>query len=122
MCLFRKTTIEERRVFFALDEEESCKDLIAIKAYTTVGTVRKYLFTDFHLKDIRMYENGDYEEIKQMLSDTEGETVTVQLIFRGRKLEDVRFDVADLARTFHDDRLLQLEKLISGVSDAIEEY
>lgn len=121
MSLFGKKTIVEKRVHFALNTEAAKEtedyDLIDLEAHTSVDGVRTYLFASLHLKDLNMYGNGDFQAIQKLLGEAEDPTVNVKLIFKKEKLEDVQFDVEDLAKSFGDPRLLQLEHMISYVMD-----
>jgi len=125
MGLFGKKTIVEKRVHFALDTEmltgTADYDLIDLKARTSVDGVPRILFASLHLKDENMYTNGDYQALLKLLGEAEDPTVNVKLIFKKEKLEDVQFDVEDLAKTFGDPRLLQLEHMVSYAMDDDEE-
>ena len=115
MSIFSKPTYREVSLSFVHDRydknyaeylEAGCID---IEAYGIVDGKQKYLYASHFLKNPFMYDNGDYEQMIELLKDTKGKQVTVRLKYKKDRLVGFKLLPESLAEALGDDRFLQLD-------------
>ena len=115
MSIFSKPTYKEVSLPFIHDCYEDCykenleAGCIDIEAYGIIDGEQKYLYSSHFLKDIRMYDNGDYDEMIEALKDTHGKKVTVRLKYRNNRLVGFKLLIESLAEAMGDERFLALD-------------
>lgn len=122
MFLFRKTERKYMEMRFILDDfsvhefdNERC--LIDIEAYGEIDGKVKYCYSSFSLKNPQMYENGDFESMLNLLRASDHKTVLVELKYRNGRLKGFQLKTDSLAKTYNDERFLQLELTGWGLND-----
>ena len=122
MGLFAKTTYREIEApfIYVKDDDNDVDDeagSIDIEAVSCVDGKQKYFFASYELKDARMYDNGDYDEMLEKLESTKDMTVKIVLKYKGEKLKGFEFDLQSLATSLNDDRFLEIEQLMNWIDD-----
>ena len=64
-----------------------------------------------------MYDNGDYEQMIQLLKNSEGKSVRVIFKFKKHKLKYLEIDLDSLAQACNDERFKSMELLSWGLFD-----
>ena len=113
MIFFEKPIYKYQNMPFILDEFTDCtpddeKCLIDIEAYGNIDGQMKYCYSSFSLKKPKMYENGDFESMLNLLRASENKTVLVKLKYKKGILKDFRLMSESLAKAYNDERFLQL--------------
>ncbi|MDE5563760.1 MAG: hypothetical protein K2I93_01280 [Oscillospiraceae bacterium] len=111
---FSKATYQEIELPFITDVYSNWKQdeeagIVNIEAYGTVAGEYKYCYTSYTLKKHFMYDNGDYEQMIELLKHAEGKLVKIRFKFKNNKLKDFQLLTDSLAEAYHDERFLQLE-------------
>lgn len=122
MIFFEKPIYKYQNMPFILDEFTDCtpddeKCLIDIEAYGNIDGQMKYCYSSFSLKKLEMYENGDFESMLNLLRASENKTVLVKLKYKKGILKDFRLMSESLAKTYNDERFLQLELTGWGLNE-----
>ena len=122
MIFFEKPIYKYQNMPFILDEFTDCtpddeKCLIDIEAYGNIDGQMKYCYSSFSLKKPEMYENGDFESMLNLLHASENKTVLVKLKYKKGILKDFRLMSESLAKTYNDERFLQLELTGWGLNE-----
>lgn len=73
----------------------------------------------YDLKDPKMYSNGDYEQIVDMLKNNENKKIRVLFKTKEGKAIDFKIDLDSLVSIYNDDRLANLELLSCGLNEII---
>lgn len=119
MSFFTKSTYKEVSLPFihdcyAQEYEENLKaGLLDIEAYG----MQKYFYASFVLKKRDMYSNGDYEQMIELLKESQGREVTVRLKYKKERLVGFTILLESLAKAYGDDRFLELELCGWGIND-----
>lgn len=102
---------------FILDEYSSKgeKCLISLEAYGCIDGEMMYCYSSFSLKSAQMYENGDFEEMLNLLRAPGNRTVSVKLKYSKGVVKDFRLMLDSLAESYDDQRFLQLELVAWGL-------
>ena len=104
---------------FALDDDPADREagIISIEAYGYIFGAQRYCYATYELKHPYMYNAGDYDEMVNLLEDSEGETVKV--IFRMKKGVPTEFeiDLDSLAAVYGDTRFRELFLLGWSIND-----
>ncbi len=116
---FTKPTYEEIRLPFRFDKNPEDKDvgLISIEAYGMIGGQTKYCYASYTLKDVRMYGNGDYEQMMDRLKEAGDKTVKVLLKLKNGMPKDFKIEAESLAEACGDERFRALELVGYGFND-----
>jgi hypothetical protein len=115
MSIFSKPTYKEVSLPFIHDcyakeyEEYLEAGLLDIEAYGVIDGVQKYFYASFSLKSHDMYSNGDYEQMIELLKESQGREVMVRLKYKKDRLVDFTMLPESLAKAYGDDRFLELE-------------
>ena len=122
MIFFEKPIYKYQNMPFILDEFTDCtpdgeKCLIDIEAYGNIDGQMKYCYSSFSLKKPEMYENGDFENMLNLLRASENKTVLVKLKYKKGILKDFRLMSESLAKAYNDERFLQLELTGWGLNE-----
>ena len=119
MGLFDKVQYIEVELPFRLDNDAADieNDGISIEAYGIIDGVEKYFYISFMLKDVSMYAKGDYEEMRNLLKETEGKNIILKLKYKKGKIKNFKLDIKSLAKTMYDKRFECIEILCWGVGD-----
>ncbi|MGN0623735.1 MAG: hypothetical protein ACI4JA_07290 [Oscillospiraceae bacterium] len=64
-----------------------------------------------------LYDNGGYEEMTELLKNTDGKRIKVLFKVKNEKIKRVEIVLESLAAAYNDERFLQLELLGWGISD-----
>lgn len=102
---------------FILDEYSSKgeKCLISLEAYGCIDGEMKYCYSSFSLKSAQMYENGDFEEMLNLLRAPGNRAVSVKLKYSKGVVKDFSLMLDSLAESYDDQRFLQLELVAWGL-------
>lgn len=116
---FTKPTYEEIELPFIFDNnsEDLNADLISIEAYGNVFGQLKYCYASYSLKESKMYDNGDYEQIINQLKQSAGKTVKVTVKIKKGIPKGFKIDVNSLAEAYGDVRFKALELVVWGFND-----
>lgn len=122
MFLFRKPEYKYMEMCFIVDdfsthESDNERCLIDIEAYGKIDGKIKYCYSSFSLKNPKMYENGDFESMLNLLRNLDNKTVLIELKYKNGKLKDFRLKTDSLAKAYNDERFLQLELAGWGLND-----
>ncbi len=115
MSIFSKPTYKEVSLPFIHDcyakeyEEYLEAGLLDVEAYGVIDGVQKYFSASFILKSHDMYSNGDYEQMIELLKESQGREVMVRLKYKKDRLVDFTMLPESLAKAYGDDRFLKLE-------------
>ena len=116
---FGKSEYKEMRLPFIYVDDPADFEAggISIEAYGNVFGEMKYCFASYELRKHQMYENGDYEQMIELLKDSVDKTVKVTIIMRKDIPKDFKIDVNSLAETYNDERFKSLDLLGWGFNN-----
>lgn len=121
MGIFAKSEYIESEMSFIYDivslPEETAEGFISIEAYGEVLDKFQYVLCTYSLKDMSLYDNGGYEEMTELLKNTDGKRIKVRFKVKNEKIKRVEIVLESLAAAYNDERFLQLELLGWGISD-----
>ena len=123
MSIFSKPTYKEVSLPFIHDcyAEEYAEyleaGLVDIEACGVIDGKQKYFYASFSLKKPNMYDNGDYEQMIELLKASEGKLATLRLKYKKDRLVSFMLLPESLAQAYEDDRFLQLELAGWGIND-----
>ena len=123
MSLFTKPIHKEISLPFIHDcygddyKESLEAGLIDIEAYGSIDGMHKYLYSSFSLKKASMYDNGDYEQMLDILTLNQSRQVLITLKYKKDRLVDFKLSLESLAKACDDSRFLELELIASGIND-----
>ena len=122
MFLFKKSEYKYTELGFILDdfsiqESDSERITIDIEAYGEIDGKMRYCYSGFTLKDPKMYENGDFESMLDLLRNPDNKTVLIELKYKNGNLKDFRLKTESLAKAYNDERFLQLDLIGWGLND-----
>ena len=122
MFLFKKPEYKYIELGFILDdfsiqESDSERITIDIEAYGEIDGKIRYCYSGFTLKDPKMYENGDFESMLDLLRNPDNKTVLIELKYKNGNLKDFRLKTESLAKAYNDERFLQLDLIGWGLND-----
>lgn len=116
---FSKSEYKELFLPFRLDDnpEDISFGGISIEVFTDYFDALKYCYATYTLKNSIMYENGEYEQLRQRLLDCEKKEISVVFKLKNGRLKNFKIDLENLARRCSDERLKSLELLGWGIND-----
>lgn len=116
---FAKPTYEEISLPFRFIDipEDSEAGAISIEAYGNIFGKNKYCFSWYDLKDSKMYHNGDFEQMIELLKNSAGKTVKVIIKIKKGVPKNFKLDINSLAEAYNDERLKSLDLLGWGFND-----
>ena len=122
MLLFKKSEYKYIELGFILDdfsiqESDSERITIDIEAYGEIDGKMRYCYSGFTMKDPKMYENGDFESMLDLLRNPDNKTVLIELKYKNGNLKDFRLKTESLAKAYNDERFLQLDLIGWGLND-----
>ena len=122
MFLFKKPEYKYIELGFILDdfsiqESDSERITIDIEAYGEIDGKIRYCYSGFTLQDPKMYENGDFESMLDLLRNPDNKTVLIELKYKNGNLKDFRLKTESLAKAYNDERFLQLDLIGWGLND-----
>lgn len=117
MSFFSRSVYRDIELPFMLYESEEYNDFIDIEAYGDIDGEYRYCYSSYGIKNPKMYDNGDFEQMKELLKNSDGKTVAVQLKYKNGKLKDFKLDIESLVKAYNDERFHQLELLGWGLND-----
>lgn len=115
MSIFTKPTYKKVSLPFIHDcyseeyEEYIEAGLLDIEAYGVIDGVQKYFYASYSLKSRDMYSNGDYEQMIELLKESQGREVMVRLKYKKDRLVDFTILPESIAKAYGDSRFLELE-------------
>ncbi|MDO4944528.1 MAG: hypothetical protein Q4E74_04910 [Ruminococcus sp.] len=115
--LFSKPEYREIFLPFRLVEDYE-GSFISIEAYGEIMGEMKYCCITYGIrtKYLRMYDNGDYDQMVDKLKNSDGTLVKVKLIIKKKKV-DFKIEPSSLAEAMNDDRFNALECLGRDLND-----
>lgn len=102
---------------YSIQESDNDRCLIDIEAYGEIDGQMKYFYSSFSLKDQKMYDNGDFESMLNLLRGLSDNTVSIELKYKNGVLKDFKMITESLADALHDERFLKLELSGWGIND-----
>jgi len=117
MSIFSKAVYRDIELPFMLYESEEYNDFIDIEAYGDIDGEYKYFLSSYEIRNTRMYDSGDFEQMKELLKNSDGKTVAVRLKYKNGKLKNFKLDTESLVKVYNDERFRQLELLSWGLND-----
>ena len=102
---------------FSIQESDSERITIDIEAYGEIDGKMRYCYSGFTLQDPKMYENGDFESMLDLLRNPDNKTVLIELKYKNGNLKDFRLKTESLAKAYNDERFLQLDLIGWGLND-----
>lgn len=123
MGLFAQPEYKELMLPFSYVEsdEDFQAGIISVEAYGDVFGENKYCYSSYELKKGIMYDNGDYEQLIEMLRNPAEKSVRVIFKFKKGKLKSFRIDTDSLAEAYNDERFKLMELLGWGLNDKSSE-
>lgn len=120
---FTKPTYVEMQLpfrFIEIPADSEC-GIINIEAYGSICGKNKYCYAYYELKGSKMYRNGDFEHMVEMLKNSVDKTVKViiKVIIKVKKglPKNFKIDVNSLAEVYNDERFKSLSLLGWGLND-----
>ena len=116
---FTKPTYEEIRLPFRFIESSADLECgyIDIEAYGNIFGKKKYCYSWYELKDSKMYSNGDYEHMVELLKNSADKTVKVIIKVKKGLPKNFKLDINSLAEVYNDERFKFLSLLGWGFND-----
>lgn len=112
---------EYREIMMPFKFDDSPDDFacggISIEAFGDVFGEEKYCYASYILQDKKMYDNGEYEELRKLLKDVNGKNVKVVFKLIKGKTKDFKVDLDSLGKACGDDRFRTLELVGWGMND-----
>ena len=102
--------------FIEVPADSEC-GIINIEAYGSVCGKNKYCYSFYELKNSKMYRNGDFEHMVEMLKNSADKTVKVIIKVKKGLPKDFKLDINSLAEVYNDDRFKSLSLLGWGFND-----
>lgn len=90
---------------------------INIEAYGDVFGKNKYCYAWYELNNAKMYKNGDFGQMIELLKTSTDKTVKVIIKLKKGVPEDFKIDINSLAETYCDERFKALSLLGWGFND-----
>ena len=117
--LFAKPEYKEIELPFVFVEDPADSEAggISIEAYGHILGQKKYCFASYELKNSKMYDNGDYEQMIGLLKNSADKTVKVTLKIKNGIAKSFKIDVNSLAQAYNDERFNSLSLLSWGFND-----
>ena len=117
--LFSKPEYKEIELpfIFVDDPADSEAGGISIEAYGHIFGQKKYCLASYELKNSKMYENGDYEQMICLLKNSADKTVKITIKIQKGIPKDFKIDVNSLAQAYNDERFNSLSLLSWGFND-----
>ncbi|MDE7464197.1 MAG: hypothetical protein K2M48_04115 [Clostridiales bacterium] len=116
---FTKPTYEEITLPFRFIDVP--KDLefgwLNIEAYGNVLGKNKYCYAWYELNDRKLYQNGDFAELIELLKNSAGKTVKVMIKVKKGVPKNFKIDINSLAEAYNDERFKALTLLGWGFND-----
>lgn len=97
-------------------EQEELAGLISLETQKCIEGKMMYFYASFELKQKIMYQNGDYEQMREILRKMSGTSVNVIVTYRNETPRTFQIDLQNLADQFQDQRFLQLQCTVSGIN------
>lgn len=118
MGIFAKAEYQEIMLPFIVDFNQDDMECggISLEAYGIIEGTMKYCYASYILKDSKMYENGDYEQIIEVLKNFH-EPIKILLKYKKDKLKDFMIDIDQLSSACNDARIKELELVGWGLND-----
>jgi len=113
---------EYKEIFLPFRFIENAEDyeagFISIEAYGEIMGEMKYCYITYSIRSkyMRMYDNGDYDQMIYKLKNFVGTLIKVKLIIKKKKL-DFTIEPSNLAEAMNDDKFNALEWLGRGLND-----
>lgn len=117
MSIFSKAVYKETELPFTLDETDAEGGIIDIEAYGNIDGEYKYCYSGYVLKDRDLYDNGGYEQMLELLKNSEGKKAVIRLKYKKNRLVDFKMDIESLVRIYSDERFRKLELIGWGLHD-----
>ena len=116
---FTKPTYEEIELPFRYIDDPAGwgAGLIDIEAYGNVFGKNKYCYACYELKSAKMYDNGDYEQMIELLKTPTDKTVKVIIKLKKGVPKDFKIDINSLAEVYCDERFKSLSLVGWGFND-----
>lgn len=102
---------------YAESEDDLNAGCISIEAYGSIANSYKYCYASYCLKDMKLYDNGGYEQMIESIKNASQERVEVIVKFKKGVAKDFKISIKSLAQVCKDQRLLQLELAGWGFND-----
>lgn len=90
---------------------------INIEAYGNILGKNKYCYSWYELKDRKMYNNGDFECLIELLKNSANKTVKVIIKIKKGVPKDFKLDINSLVEAYNDERFKSLTLLGRGFND-----
>lgn len=116
---FSKAEYETMYLPFSLIEDETDRDagMISIEAEGVIGNEHKYCYASYCLKDMKLYDNGGYQQMLDSIRNASDERVDVTVKYKKGVVRGFKISIESLAQVCRDERLLQLELAGWGLND-----
>lgn len=116
---FAKPTYVEMMLPFRLVEnpEDSEAGCVGVEAYGNILGKNKFCYSCYELEDSRMYRNGDFGNIIELLKNSADKTVKITVKVKKGVPKDFKLDINSLAEAYDDERFKSLSLLGWGFND-----
>lgn len=117
--LFAKPEYKEIELPFVFVDDPSDSEAggISIEAYGHIFGQKKYCLASYELKNPKMYDNGDYAQMIDLLKNSADKTVKITIKIKKGIPKDFKIDVNSLAQAYNDERFNSLSLLSWGFND-----
>lgn len=103
---------------YVYDKEDEESGIIGIEMFGPILGETKYCYACYVLNDKSMYNNGDYEQLIDLLKNNNtNKMVKVKIKIKKNKAKDFELDLKSLVEIYNDNRFDKLELLGSGISN-----
>lgn len=124
LSIFTKAEYKEIMLPFEYVHSKEDDELggISITAFGNILGEMKYCYACYVFKDKNMYNNGDYEQIINLLKHhNSNKTIKVKIKVKNNKVKDFIIDLKSLADVYNDNRFIKLDLVGWGLhNDSIE--
>lgn len=123
MSFFTKPTYKVMDLPFVYDcfssyyEESYENGIFDIEAYGIIDGEQKYLSGCYCLKNRELYDDGSFDQMMEMLKNSQDKYVRVILKYKKEKLVSFEIMPESLANIYGDDRFLEIECIGYGIND-----
>ena len=99
--------------FYYIREKEDIEaGGFSIEAYGEINGQTQYFYASFILSDCRMYDNGDYNEMINILESAKNNSVELELKIKKGEIKGFTIDAKSLAHSLEDSRFEKIEAIL----------
>lgn len=97
--------------YYIREKEDIDAGGFSIEAYGEINGQTQYFYASFILSDCRMYDNGDYNEMINVLESAGNNSIELELKIKNGKIKGFTIDAKSLAHSLEDKKFEKIEIL-----------